>query len=120
MDDISVLPAPRRRRRHSPEFKARIVAACQEPGVSVARVALDHGLNANMVRQWVKASRMAPTTSPGTFVPLALPAPTTEALSTVRDGVIRIEVPRAGGAITITWPVSHADRAVSLLRELLL
>jgi transposase len=119
MDDISV-PPPRRRRRHSPEFKARIVAACQEPGVSVARVALDHGLNANMVRQWVKASRAAMSASPATFVPLALPAPVTEAASTVAEDAIRIEVPRAGGAITIIWPVSHADRAVSLLRELLL
>ena len=119
MDDINVPPAPRRRRRrHSPEFKARIVAACQEPGVSVARVALDHGLNANMVRQWVKAVRS--TTTPATFVPLALPAPATPAPSTVADDAIRIEVPRAGGTITISWPVSHADRAVSLLRELLL
>ncbi|MEM8647637.1 MAG: transposase [Pseudomonadota bacterium] len=121
MDDVSVPPSPRRRRRrHSPEFKARIIAACQESGVSVARVALDHGLNANMVRQWVKASRVAPTTNPATFVPLALPAPAAQASSTVADGAIRIEVSRAGAAIAISWPVSHADRAVSLLRELLL
>lgn len=120
MDDISV-PAPRRpRRRHSPEFKARIVAACQAPGVSVAPVALDHGLNANMVRQWVKnASPTLPSTA-STLVPLAPPAPATAMPATVADETICIEVPRASGAITITWPVSHADRAASLLRELLL
>ena len=117
MDEISI--PPRRRRRHSPEFKARIIAACQEPGVSVARIALEHGLNANMIRQWVKAARSGIKAGPD-FMPLALPAPSGTIPSTVADDAIRIEVPRAGGAITITWPVSHADRAVSLLRELLL
>jgi len=120
MDDISVPSAPRRRRRHSPEFKAGVVAACQAPGVSVARVALEHGLNANLVRQWIKAARTAPVTPPAPFVPLALPVPAPVASSTVAEDTIRIEVPRAGGAITITWPASQADRAVSLLRELLL
>ncbi len=120
MDDLSAPQPPRQRRHHSPEFKARIIAACQEPGVSVARVALDHGLNANMVRQWIKASRTAPKTSPAAFVPLALPAPPAPVSSTGADQAIRIEVPRANGTITITWPVDHADRAMALLRELLL
>jgi hypothetical protein len=53
-------------------------------------------------------------------MPLTLPAPAGTTPSTVADDAIRIEVPRAGGAITITWPASQADRAVSLLRELLL
>ena len=83
-------------------------------------MALDHGLNANMVRQWVKAARKAVAATPGTFVPLPLPAPANLTPSTVAEETIRIEVPRAGGAITISWPASHADRAMSLLRELLL
>ena len=40
------------RRRHSPEFKMRVLAACDEPGASVSGVALAHGLNANVVRKW--------------------------------------------------------------------
>ena len=43
----------RRRRRHSAEFKARVVAACRKSGVSIAAVALDHRLNANLLRRWV-------------------------------------------------------------------
>ena len=43
----------RRRRRHGDEFKARIVATCRKPGVSIAAVALDHRLNANLLRRWV-------------------------------------------------------------------
>ena len=47
------LPAGRRRRHHSAEFKAKVVEACTGPGVSMAAVALAHGLNANLLRRWV-------------------------------------------------------------------
>ena len=40
------------RRRHSAEFKTRVLAACDEPGASISGVALAHGLNANLVRKW--------------------------------------------------------------------
>ena len=40
------------RRRHGAEFKAKVLAACDEPGASISGVALAHGLNANLVRQW--------------------------------------------------------------------
>jgi transposase len=44
----------RGRRVYSGESKARLVAASLRPGVSVARLALDHGLNANLLRRWIK------------------------------------------------------------------
>src|SRR5580698_7121353 len=44
----------RRRRRHSPAFKAEAVGACQQAGVSIAAVALARGLNANMLRDWMR------------------------------------------------------------------
>ena len=40
------------RRRHSAELKAKVMAACKEPGASISGVALAHGLNANLVRTW--------------------------------------------------------------------
>jgi transposase len=40
------------RRRHSAEFKAKVLAACDEPCASISGVALAHGLNANLVRKW--------------------------------------------------------------------
>ena len=40
------------RRRHSAELKNRVLAACAEPGASVARIAMAHGLNANLVHKW--------------------------------------------------------------------
>jgi transposase len=44
---------PVRRRRHSAELKAKVLAACNERGASIAAVALSHGLNANLVRKWL-------------------------------------------------------------------
>jgi len=46
-----------RRRRYGPELKARVVAECEAPGASVAKVAMVHGINANIVHGWRKLSR---------------------------------------------------------------
>ncbi|MES2784309.1 MAG: transposase [Pseudomonadota bacterium] len=53
--DTNILEAPGRRvrRRHSGDFKTSIIRACQQPGVTMASVALVNGLNATMVRKWV-------------------------------------------------------------------
>ena len=45
MQDTSRRP----RRRHSAAFKAEVLAACVQPGASVASVALARGINANLV-----------------------------------------------------------------------
>ena len=52
-NEAIVIAAGRRRRKHSDEFKARAVRACEQPGVSMAAVALAHGINANLLRRWV-------------------------------------------------------------------
>jgi transposase-like protein len=114
----------RRRRRHSALFKAEAVGACQQPGVSVAAVAMARGLNANMLHNWVaKAERKnkpiairpaaATETSQGveSFMPVALPAST-------ETGVIRIEVRRKSRRVSIEWPTSAAHECALLLREL--
>lgn len=49
--NITPPPAGRQRRRHSPEFRASVIQACLQPGVSIAAVALANGLNANMMRK---------------------------------------------------------------------
>ena len=47
-------PTGRGWRRHSAEFKARVIELARRPGVSTAAVALANGLNANMLRRWVR------------------------------------------------------------------
>jgi transposase len=41
------------RRRFDPQAKRELVQACLQPGVSVAAMALEHGLNANLLRKWI-------------------------------------------------------------------
>ncbi len=50
--DKPVVRAPRRRREHSAEFKRELVARSLEAGVSVAAVAMDGGINANLLFGW--------------------------------------------------------------------
>lgn len=52
-DSLEASPTPRRR-RYDPHFKAELVAYCQQRGISVASVARDHGINANLVRRWIQ------------------------------------------------------------------
>ena len=62
------------RRRYDPASKARLVAAClDEPGVSISGLALAHGVNANVLRKWVKDARESglPTASSrSAFIPV--------------------------------------------------
>ncbi|MCR5864070.1 transposase [Aquincola sp. J276] len=41
------------RRVHNAAFKAQVLSACQQPGASVAAIALAHGLNVNLLRKWL-------------------------------------------------------------------
>lgn len=110
----------RRWRRHSAEFKAGVIEECLEPSVSIAAVAVAHGLNANMLSKWgidgqhhlaSTPARAAPAPEPpSTFIPLALPAPAVE-------GEIQIELQRAGTTIQIVWPASAARDCAAWLRE---
>ena len=115
----------RRRRRYSEAFKAEAVAACQQPGVSIAALALARGLNANLLRRWVvEAERTASVPvgrsklpsvaveSTKSFVPVALS-------STPAETAIRIEVRRGSNVVSVQWPVTAARECALLLRELM-
>lgn len=45
---------PRARRVHGAQIKAKVLEQCRQPGASVSAVALAHGLNANLVRAWIR------------------------------------------------------------------
>lgn len=63
----------RRRRRYAPSFKAKIVAACLQGDASIAQVALQHGLNTNLVQTWIrKAKRQSQLPAVPDFVPLQI------------------------------------------------
>jgi transposase-like protein len=62
------------RQRHSypKPFKAQVVQECLQPGVSIASVALSHGINANVVRKWIPLYRDVDSKKLPAFVPLKL------------------------------------------------
>lgn len=113
-----VAPGSRpRRHTYSADFKASVVAACRQPGVSMAAIALAHQLDANVLRRWVKqqeARSVAPASAarPPALVPVA-----------VRDvpeaDAIRCEIRHRQAVIQVTWPVSQAAACAQWLRELL-
>jgi transposase-like protein len=64
------------RRRYSVEAKQELVAACLKPGISVARMAYEHGVNANLLRKWItqyQGGGAIATDAPGPVVPAFVP-----------------------------------------------
>ena len=59
---------------YSKAAKQRLVEVCLKPGVSLARVALHNGLNANVLRRWVTLHLRKPGALPApaaSFIPVA-------------------------------------------------
>lgn len=130
------------RRRHGSQFKAAVIAACREPGASVAAVAQAHGLNANLVRKWLvgrgvkrcgfdathaAGAPTAPAAAPiceaspaMQFVPVQLPAPTPARPDSRAEcsDAIEIELARSGAKLTVRWPAAQASACASWLGEL--
>ena len=52
--DLVAQEGRRHRRQFSNEYKAEVVASCQQRGVSVAAVARAHDLHPNLLRKWVQ------------------------------------------------------------------
>jgi transposase-like protein len=115
--------ARRRRRKHSVEFKAQVLAACQPAGVSIAAVAMAHGVNANLVRRWLvdaqrcgvpQMQRPQTAMAPAAFVPLRLPSAEPAA-----PADIRIELHRGAITVNVHWPAGAAAECATWMRELL-
>jgi transposase len=135
-------PGPRR--RHSDELKAKVLAACAEPGASISGVALAHGLNANLVRKWrsgrgTKRAGMAitptaaihappaPLGAAPEFIAIEMPAPpkaaaraSAEPLASapISQAPIQIELRRGPLHLSVRWPTAAAEDCRAWLSEL--
>ena len=124
------------RRRHSAQLRALVLEQCAAPRASVAKVAMSHGLNANIVHGWRKLARerdvsaAVPAPSPAVlpaksaaampqFVPVSLtPSPSVSGPPpTPAD--IQIELRRGATGMKITWPIAAAAECAAWMRELL-
>lgn len=122
VDTMGIEKPPRRRRRHSEEFKDELVRACSEPGVSVAGIALVNGVNANLLRKWMGARGITapslrrpaqsaePVTRAAEFLPVAI-TPTEPSLPE-----IRIEARRGNTVVKIEWPMGAAAECAAWLQ----
>ena len=120
------------RRRHGAQLKAMVVEQCAAPGASVAKVAMSHGLNANIVHGWRKLARerdvaavvpaampAAVPTKPAPGMPQFVPVSLTHTPSPSMPADIQIELRRGATAVKITWPIAAAADCAVWMRELL-
>jgi transposase len=88
--------------RYDPEAKRELVEACLQPGISVARMALEYGINANLLRKWINQYRenvsSVPPSTPATlsaFAPvlsMAVSKPAEATLSVALPNGVKLEL----------------------------
>lgn len=117
------------RRKYSAAFKSKILELTEQPGASVAAVALKHGVNANLVFKWRRAKldrkRFARVTHQPVLLPVSVDpqglfptVPTREPDKPApKEGVIEIET--CGARVFLRGSIDPANvRSVLLaLRE---
>lgn len=95
------------RSRYDPQAKRELIERAMRPGVSVARLALAHDINANLLRNWIRLHQrqtegggpMAVALRPA-FIPVVpAVAPTSQEASLVArlPNGVRLELGRLGG-----------------------
>lgn len=128
----------RTHRTYTPQFKAELVAMCQKPGISIAAVAQQHGMNANLLHRWRKewaqglhrpevgVTTAVQTPQTPAFIPIELNAAASTTASeqppvasSLPAADIRIECQRPGVSVTVHWPLSGAYECAQMLGALL-
>ena len=111
-----------KRRFYSTELKLPVIQTCSQPGASIAGVALQHGINTNIVHRWIREhSQGALVVQPQAFVPVTL-STEPEPVATKPDVVaatpdIRMELRRGPSSVTVMWPSEMAGDCGAWLRE---
>lgn len=110
----------KRRRRHSSELKQQVLAECGQPDVSVASVALRHGINQNLIYTWRRTQKRD---AQNDFVRLPTPLPVLSGPMRTEESVasatVHIELPSASGPIHVHWPIADAALSIDWLRALM-
>ena len=81
MSDMQKNVTPGRRKgcpNYPPEFKQLLVAASCEPGISISKLALENGINANLLfkwrQQWREGKLLLPSSESPQLLPVTLDA----------------------------------------------
>ena len=111
-----VIRARRQRRDHSPEFKRELVARSLLPNASVSSIALEAGINANLLFTWRRShlDAIGAPASPAVLVPVKLEASSNDSTSasslpTAPRTPGAIEIDLAGARIRLRGAVDEAS-----------
>jgi transposase-like protein len=106
---------------YDPQAKRELIEASLQPGVSVARLALTHGINANLLRKWIGkyqhqsmagASLRRSTPTPSPFIPVV-------AINAQRSPITPPELTaRLPNGVRLEWSALPADQLAHVLRLL--
>mgnify|MGYP001167885036 CR=1 FL=1 len=104
----------RKRRTHSAEFKAEVVALCQEPDASRAEIARRFDLNDNLVHKWCMDAKREnwPTHKPD-FI--KLPAPP---ITSSTEQTVLLELMTPIGQLKVHWPLNQIHQSVHWIKAL--
>ncbi|WP_122347924.1 IS66-like element accessory protein TnpA [Pseudomonas coronafaciens] len=105
------------RRSYSKSFKAQVIQECAQPGASIASIALNHGLNANLVHKWIRLQAQKSTALQPIFIPLPVSLAGAKPHPSSSNICVEIQYPR--GTVTVKWPTENAAACSTFLRDLL-
>jgi hypothetical protein len=86
-----------------------------QPGASIASIALNHSLNANLVTNGFGCKRS--TALQPAFIPLPVPLAAASLHPTSSNICVEIRHPR--GIVKVNWPTENAATRATFLRDLL-
>lgn len=134
IDSTSPLKKPRR--TFTAEFKHQLIQQCLQPDTSVAKVAMQHQINANLLHKWIRQSISMPPVlksppHPQTdFLPVILhstpvrqevpppPVPEKKALAHIRIPLHHEQDSAQDQMIEIDWPVESVTELLVLIQGL--
>ena len=129
MQESNSSPVINTKRRHSAAFKRKILELTEQPGAPVAAVALEHGVNANLVFKWRRAKLDRKRSPRVSHQPVLLPVSvdSQESFLTVsppqpdqvvlNEGVIEIEIGGARVLLRGSVDPSNVRSVLMALRE---
>ena len=135
IDSTATLTKPRR--TFTAEFKHQLIQQCQQPDTSVAKVAMQHQINANLLHKWIRQSRLMvpsltiPSIPQTDFLPVILhptpfeqevpppPLPEKKAVAHIRIPLHEEQASVRDQMIEIEWPVESATELLLLLQGLI-
>ena len=118
----SIASLAKKRRTYSAEFKQQIVQACKAPDISIASVALQHGLNTNLVSKWIRlidgkpGNDRSPLPNKPAFIALSCSAPLDPTPTDMLT--VQITLPHSKAEIGLKWQTSEIPALAELLKAL--